>query len=112
MPNGAHVVIYSSADLPLEEIAADPGVTETAGPYALVSATLTSGTVESAVNIRGVGPTPSDRHHTAVERRPMATGRRQHLNRTRTGHSLSIGVCPSTTLSRWRRRAARTTSRS
>lgn len=54
--NGAHVVIYSSADLPLEEIAADPGVTETAGPYALVSATLTSGTVESAINIRGVGP--------------------------------------------------------
>ena len=55
--NGAHVVIYSSADLPHEEIAADPAVTETAGPYALVSATLTSGTVESAVNIRGVGPT-------------------------------------------------------
>ena len=55
--NGAHVVVYGSRDLPLDEIAADPAVTETAGPFRSVDATLFFGSVDSDLDIRGVGTT-------------------------------------------------------
>lgn len=54
--NGAHVVVYGSPDLPLDEIASDAAVTETAGPFLSVGATLFAGSVDSDVDIRGVGP--------------------------------------------------------
>lgn len=55
--NGAHLAIYSSADIPLEEIAAAPEVTETAGPFANFFGTLSASGSDTQVELRGVGPT-------------------------------------------------------
>ena len=53
--NGAHLVIYGASDLPLDDIAGDPAVTETAGPFRTIDATLLFGSTESDLDIRGVG---------------------------------------------------------
>jgi len=55
--NGAHVVVYSSQGLALDEIADDPVVAETAGPFHTIDATLIFGAVDSDLDIRGIGPT-------------------------------------------------------
>ena len=53
--NGAHLVIYGASELPLDDIAGDPAVTETAGPFRTIDATLLFGSTESDLDIRGIG---------------------------------------------------------
>ena len=55
--NGAHLVLYGGPDVPLDEIATEAAVTETAGPFRSIDATLVFGSVDSDLDVRGIGTT-------------------------------------------------------
>ncbi|MDH3684120.1 MAG: hypothetical protein OEV40_29725, partial [Acidimicrobiia bacterium] len=55
--NGAHLVLYGGPDVPLTEIANEAAVIETAGPFRSIDATLVFDSVDSDLDLRGIGTT-------------------------------------------------------